>query len=346
MLRVELLPAEYGDCILLSYGDGAPRHVLIDAGTMPTWQSALRPHLVARGVRHLELFVLTHIDADHIAGAIPMLEDPNLPVTIDEVWFNGWQHLPKRFLSVKQGERFSELIRDRRIPWNAQFGDRAACVDDTPPKRVLRGGLELTLLSPTPKELGRLAREWKREIDRHFLGIATGVPRRPQFLARHPTTSTDVGKLAATTFRSDTSIPNGSSIALLVEYEGRALILAGDAHVAVLRRSIDVLLRARGVARLGIDALKVSHHGSRGNTSVDLLQMLDCRRFLISCNGDVHNLPDNEAVGRILQHGGDRPHLYFNYHCPRTQAWDDDTLRARYRFETHYGNAGFLHLDL
>ena len=103
MLRVELLPAAYGDCIVCSYGTRTKRHVLIDAGTMPTWKAELRPHLERRGIERLELFVLTHIDADHIAGAIPMLEDETLPVKIDEVWFNGWDHLPKRLLSVKQG---------------------------------------------------------------------------------------------------------------------------------------------------------------------------------------------------------------------------------------------------
>jgi hypothetical protein len=57
---------------------------------------------------------MTHIDANHIAGAIPMLEDKDFSLEIGEVWFNGWKHLSKRFLSVKQGGRFSELILERK----------------------------------------------------------------------------------------------------------------------------------------------------------------------------------------------------------------------------------------
>ena len=339
-----MLPAAYGDCLLITYGSRQLHHMLIDAGTQPTWHDHLRPHLEREGVERLELFVLTHIDADHIAGAIPMLEDPDPPVEIGEVWFNSRQHLAGRFLSVKQGEQFSTLIRERKLPWNEQFGERAVCVDEGPAAVKLAGGLQLTVLSPTRAKLDRLARVWKREIDRHFLRGGAATPRRRQFLARNPTPSTDVPALAATKFKSDSSVPNGSSIALLAEFGSKSILLAGDAYAQVLSKSIKAL-RPDGT-RLPLGALKVSHHGSRGNTSVRLLDMLACKRYLISCNGEVHRLPDNEAIGRIIEHGGRDPKLYFNYHCKRTEDWDDDALRTRYGFTTEYGNDGFLRLDL
>ncbi|MGB5744683.1 MAG: MBL fold metallo-hydrolase [Sedimenticolaceae bacterium] len=342
-----MLPAAYGDCIVISYGSEPVRYVLIDAGTTPTWSEALRPYLEKHGIVRLELFVLTHIDADHIAGAIPMLEDKTLPIDIREVWFNGWEHLPKRFLSVKQGERFSELIKERGIPWNVRFNGRAVCIgEDGLPTHELEGGLRLTLLSPTQGKLGQLARVWKKEIDRHFLGLEAGKPRRPRFLARDPTRSTNVPALAATKFRSDRSIPNGSSIALLAEYGEKSIMLVGDAQAPVLTRSIAAILSDRSLERLKLNALKVSHHGSRGNTNVRLLQLLDCKRYLISGNGDVHNLPDNEAIGRIIYHGGERPHLLFNYRSTRTECWDDEALRQRYCFYTKYGRQGLLGLKL
>lgn len=344
-MHVELLPAAYGDCILISYGS-PERFVLIDAGTTPTWTEALKPHLKKRGVEHIELLVLTHIDADHIGGAIPLLEDETLP-EIGDVWFNGWDQLPKRLLSVKQGEQFSALIRKRKIPWNAQFSRRAVCVsEDGLPELELEGELRLTILSPTVNRLERLARVWKKEVNRHFLGEKPGVRRRVRFLARNPTMSTNVPELATTKFRSDSSIPNGSSIAMLAEYGDSSILLAGDAHAPVLTRSIGALIAKRGVDRLQVDALKVSHHGSRGNTNARLLQLLDCNRYLISCNGDVHNLPDNEAIGRIIQHGGRRPRVMFNYHCARTECWDNKDLRNLYGYETCYGKDGFLRIDL
>jgi hypothetical protein len=347
VLEVELLPATYGDCILLSYGEQPVRHVLIDAGTTQVWSDALKPHLQQRGIERLELLVLSHVDADHIAGAIPMLEDPELPVEVGEVWFNGWRHLPKRVLSIRQGERFSDLIEELGIPWNACFDGRAVCVGSgTLPVHELPGDLRLTVLSPDEGRLVRLARAWKKEVDRHFNAGGRGPLLRPRFLARNPTTSTDVPALARTRFRTDTSVPNGSSIALLAEHGDARVLLAADAHAPVLSRSIRAWLADRGAQRMELDALKVSHHGSRGNTSVPLLELLECPRYLISCNGDVHNLPDNEAIGRIVQHGGERPRLYFNYRSERTECWDDPALRRRYRYDTEYGDAGYLRLGL
>lgn len=346
MLTVELLPAEHGDCIILSYGANPVRRVLIDAGTGPTWGAHLRPRLVSAGIDRLELFVLTHIDADHIAGAIPMLEDPDLPVEIGEVWFNGRPQLAGRFLSVGQGERFSELIRERRIPWNVRFGGKAVCVDDgAPPAVELDGGLRLTVLSPTRAELDRLAKVWKKEIDRLHLGRGrSGTLRRQRFLAREPNPSTVVGELAATRFQPDTSKPNGSSIALLAEFEGSSVVLAGDAYSSVLKRSLRSV--RGGGDRLRVDALKVSHHGSRGNTDTGLIDLLDCDRYLISCNGAVHKLPDNEAIGRIIRHCPGRAELLFNYHCPRTECWDDAGLQGRYGFSATYGSNGYLEVTL
>ena len=208
----------------------------------------------------------------------------------------------------------------------------------------MAGGLTLTVLSPTRKKLGGLARKWKKEILRH--GLRPGDHRRyRQFLAHHPTLSTNVPKLAALPFRSDSSAPNGSSIALLAEYRGKAILLTGDAHASVLADSIARLLDQRGKTRLALDAFKVSHHGSRGNTNAKLLSQLDCSTYLISCNGDVHNLPDNETIGRIIHHTA-RPHLIFNYDCKRTKAWKKAELKRRHGYKATYGKDGYYRLDL
>jgi beta-lactamase superfamily II metal-dependent hydrolase len=344
MFRLELLPAAYGDCILITYGSGRyKRLVLIDAGTEPTWKNALRQRLDPPV--KLQLFVLTHIDADHIAGGIPLLKE-GTNVEIADIWFNGWRHLPKNVLSAMQGEVFSTLIRERQLEWNGAFGGQRVAVDgDTLPERTLPGGLRLTVLSPTPRMLGRLARQWKKQIERK--GLRPGDHRRfRRFLARHPTLSTNVPKLASLPFKGDTSAPNGSSIALLAEYDGKAVLLAGDAYASVLSQSISRLLESREQRRLPLAACKVSHHGSRGNTNRRLLELLDCTRFLISCNGDLHNLPDNETIGRIVQHTSGTPEIVFNYDCKRTRAWKSKTLQKRYGYVARYGEEGYISMEL
>ncbi len=75
MLKLEMLPAGHGDCLWIEYGDpGNPRRVLIDGGTKGTYKKALRPKLqtLPDDKRRFELLVVTHIDADHIAGALEL----------------------------------------------------------------------------------------------------------------------------------------------------------------------------------------------------------------------------------------------------------------------------------
>lgn len=344
-----MLPASYGDCLRLSYGPcSAPHHILIDAGTRNAWTSGIAQRIP--GNAHFDLFVLTHIDADHIGGAIALLDDRR-DVSFGDVWFNGWKHLPKRLLSAKQGEVFSTLLVDRQLPWNKAFDERAVALSggELPVITTLPGDLSLTLLSPTTAALERLARVWKRSIQRS--GLVPGHHRSyRQFLARSPTTSTDVDMLAETSFRRDASVPNGSSIAFLAEYtEGEerfSVLFAGDAHAHTLCHSIRELLSRRELDRLPLDALKVSHHGSRGNLNQALMQLIDCPRYLISGNGAVHNLPDNEAIARIIKYGGEKPALHFNYESERTEVWRKEQLKERYGYSAAYGDGGHHSIEL
>jgi beta-lactamase superfamily II metal-dependent hydrolase len=345
LFQIELLPAAHGDCIWITYGDpGSPSHILIDGGPTPTWEGALKAQVEKQP--DIELFVLTHIDADHIAGAIPFLKEAK-DVTFGDVWFNGWKHLPStKFLSSKQGEIFSTLLTDRGDPWNRQFGEGPVQVtEDDLPQVTLDGGMKITLLSPTRRQLYRLRKKWSTEIMRS--GLTPGAHHQfRQFLARQPNPSTDVPALAATPFKSDGSVPNAASIAFLAEYEGKTAMFTGDAVPSVLTQSVKVLLAQTGEDRLRLDALKVPHHGSRGNVNTKLLDLLDCSQYLISSNGDIHNLPDNEAIGRIIHHTDGEAQLVFNYHAERSEAWESKDLQERYEFTATYGDDGRARIEL
>jgi hypothetical protein len=131
----------------------------------------------------------------------------------------------------------------------------------------------------------------------------------------------------------DTSVANGSSIALLAEFDEHAILLTGDAHADVLAKSITALQQARGRKneKLKLDALKLSHHGSAGGTTVELLALLDCQRYLVSSNGNIFSHPDREAMARVILHGGKRPTLCFNYRSPLNNLWDATELEGALR---------------
>jgi hypothetical protein len=152
----------------------------------------------------------------------------------------------------------------------------------------------------------------------------------------------DVEVLANATEHKDSSVPNGSSIAFVAEYGGRSVLFTGDAHADVLTRSIAAFQRQRG--RLGeplvLDALKLSHHGSRNATTVELLKSIECPRYLVPTNGIIFYHPDREAIARIIKHGGERPTIYFNYRSDYNQLWEDERLRDRYQYDTVYPDGG------
>lgn len=357
-MRLEVFPAADGDSLLLTWGSPA-QHMLIDGGRKGVYRT-LRPRLaeISEAGGELNLFVLTHIDADHIEGALALADDATPPITVREVWYNGFDQMSHiEALGPRQGDDFSEALRRLQWPWNAAVQGRALQVE-TAPRPLMRGDLQLMLLSPDGEKLRDMRREWERwrtkEAARQAAAEAAeaaaqarrGVPDHLEVLgAEAPPCVLDVALLSAST-PTDLEAPNGSSIAFLAEHHGRRALFTGDAHPDLLLRSLRPLAEAEG-GRLRIDLLKVSHHGSAGNTTAEVLALLDCRRFLLSTSGARHGHPDPEAVARILVSAPDADKvLYFNYRSPWSEAWDRPELQQAHNYACVYGDDGRLDLEV
>jgi len=256
--------------------------------------------------RHFELFVLSHIDADHIGGSVPFMEAaPELGITVGDVWFNGWKHIKAYeslvkgldMLGAKQGEIFSAQLERIQWPWNRWQNGSAIVAPDkgTLPTCTLPGGMLLTLLSPSASKLAALAAGWRKDLADKGLQPGEGE----QFLAKAAgTRSTDVAALAGAAFKPDAAENNGSSICLLAEFAGKRVLLGADGHAPLLVKSIQRLLKARGLQRLPLDAFKLPHHGSRNNVDASLVEQVDCRRHKrlpglrdLARSCDLRNLP-------------------------------------------------------
>ncbi len=94
---------------------------------------------------------------------------------------------------------------------------------------------------------------------------------------------------------------------------------------------------ADAAARIAVDLVKVSHHGSRNNTSLPFVRALDCREWVFSTNGRIFRHPDDEAVARVVTQSRDA-RLWFNYRTPRTEPWDAPELREHFGYRTVYGD--------
>jgi beta-lactamase superfamily II metal-dependent hydrolase len=348
--HLSVLPAGDGDCLLLAFGDGDERrHVVVDGGRAGAYKH-LRSRLetIRDAGGKLDLLVLTHIDADHIKGVLEIAKDKNLPLRPERVWYNGYDQMGGiQPFSFPQGDQYSRLIGDLGWDLNPGFGDRPVSIETRPAPFDFEG-MTITLLSPDAAKLAALRSKWQawRTADAAKIAAkelkagvqAMGRSKMPEVL--------DVDALAAPT-PTDPEPPNGSSIAFIAEWKGRRVLLAGDAHPDLLVSSLAPLAKAAG-GRLPIDLLKVPHHGSKGNTTRELVELLDCRRFLLSTDGKRHGHPDPEAIARLLAFAptGAKA-LYFNYRTERTEPWGDNELMAKYGYDATFGQPdGILDIEI
>lgn len=344
MFRLAMLPARQGDCLWFSYGsEQSPHHLVIDGGPERSrvLLSRVEQMLAASPNRklHIVLLVVTHVDNDHIGGVLELLENLPAGLSFGDIWFNAYRHLlPPDRLGPDQGERLAAVLDARRLPWNEAFHRQAVVIPDEGalPRLVRQDGLALTLLGPDRSQLAKLAKVWEDVVAEEEQ--ATGERQEGDLLGRGDPWPPDLAALAQRRFRPDVGEANGSSIAFLVEYQGKCILCAADAFSSRLINSLDRLPQQE--ERLSLDAFKLSHHGSAKSTSSELLGKVACKQYLISSNGSYFGHPDAEAMARVLLHGGKNPKLVFNYRAEYSERWADGKIRKAPKYTTQYPGVG------
>jgi beta-lactamase superfamily II metal-dependent hydrolase len=348
----EMLPASDGDSLWIEYGDPEnPSRILIDGGRADTAKEItkrLKKVPVGQlqdGKVVFELLVITHIDNDHIQGILKLLENSNSPLQFSDVWFNGFNHLnktatPAEFITMGplEGERLTDILLKRSIPWNNNkvFEGRSVVVpeDKSPLIVPLGGGMVLTLLSPSWTKLERLRPVWEKAcwdegIDPNHPEVEVEITQ-PGWKSMGPI---DIEDLAASKFMPDTTETNGSSIAFIAEYDGHRILFGGDAHADLLLESIE---RVKGLEKkLKLDAFKIPHHGSDSNVSNELIQAVDCQRFLVS-TGASEKRPARQTIARVIKSGGEQPELIFNSLSDNCRQWDNKGLMQEFGYSVRY----------
>jgi len=349
-MKIELLPAGHGDCILIEYGPpDSPRRVLVDGGPARSYPAlAARLARIPPDRRRIDLLVVTHVDADHIEGVLRLLNDPGLAVEVGEVWFNGYRHLPPDdLLGPAQGEIVSALLLARDLPWNTSFdgGPVRRGREGPLPRRELPGGLVLTVLAPGDADLRALRRVWERECRRAGItpGSTAPAPTTDQRLTPLDAYlgDLDVAALAALPqTETDTSPANASSIVLLAEHGGHSVLLAGDSAPDTLAAGVERLLAERGLDVLAVDLFKLPHHGSRYNVTREVLELVRARIFGVSTDGKYFGHPDGAAIARLLVGGPPGGRIVFNYRTAGTAPWSEPSVLEKYGFVAECPPAG------
>ena len=135
----------------------------------------------------------------------------------------------------------------------------------------------------------------------------------------------------------------------MLEHRGASALLTADAFPSVLQRALASLAASRRQPLpWTLDLIKLSHHGSRANTTTRLLETVRAPYTLVSTNGAIFGHPDPEGIARVLASGTPGSEVWFNFRTPRTEVWGGAPLQARCgyvaRFPTAAGTTTTVHL--
>ena len=318
-----LLNANEGDAIHLRVKDekGGIHNILIDGGPEGTYSYKNKKgkteygelkqliELIKNQNEFIDLLVLTHVDNDHIGGILRWFEqDADAKKIVKKVWFNSGRLISEYFqqkgfeenllkikntsyrdTGISQGITFEDFIEKNKI-WDRRIiksGDE-----------FIMFGLKFTILSPSDGKLQSLLCKWEKESP-----ISETSRTSDYSLSLSDLINSDH-------FKEDDSIHNGSSIAFMVEKQGKNILFLGDAHP----RTIIDSLKSLGYSPenpLKVNFVKTSHHGSKANTSIELLELIQTDNFLLSSNGNKYKLPDKRCLARIIKRNKE-VNFYFN----------------------------------
>ncbi|MEM7373643.1 MAG: MBL fold metallo-hydrolase [Bacteroidota bacterium] len=343
---IKPLPAKNGDSLLIRYEkSGIGHNILIDGGNIASYRKDIRK--IIQGLSDqkevIDLLVISHIDGDHIGGILHLISDmqkkrrgPDLTAMVKQFWFNSHKNISAYFANPTDENLFIELPRVSGEQISVKQGNKvenflAACNKwhDEPIRAGQRFQIEdcdIRILSPNQQGLEKLNNSWETELLRTNTKVSgTKSDHRESISA-----------LREKEFEEDDGIPNGSSIAFLVELYGKKILMLADSHPSVVAASLREW-KYSPQAKLPLDCMKISHHGSRKNTSEELLELISCQNYIISSDGiNSYGHPSKECLVRIIcspSRDVSKPiKFYFNYRTPNLQAIFSKEEEQAYNF--------------
>lgn len=315
MFKLHAVQAQFGDCLILEFGNGTKnRYILIDGGPPDNFKNDLEAALKSIvQTKKLDLVVLSHIDNDHIIGLLDLLaaleEDQtngDKPrISIPGLWHNSFQksidtdgEITQRIqtlmtiagansvampfaadalFGVKEGNRLRILAKKLNLPVNKGL-QKDLVMLETATAPIKFGKLTLRVVGPNEKNLDALREDWLKWLSDAEKNMASN----PSTLAN-----------------ADRSVPNLSSIVLLAEFGNKTILLTGDARSDHILTGLDQAgLLTNG--KLHVNVLKVAHHGSNRNHTATFFKKVTADTYVISANGK-HDNPDYDTLKWIVE---------------------------------------------
>jgi hypothetical protein len=316
VFALRAVQAEFGDCLIVEFGGPhEPRFILVDGGPPDTFAKHLEAELqaIAAAGGRLELAVLSHVDNDHVVGLVDLFGQLRVqlangqPETIEVggLWHNSFaqtidsaadlkpriralvaaasdpQAMGQTGIAVEgiaEGDKLRMDAQALHLPINRGFANGLVCVDDAPTP-VGMDNLTIRVVGPTRANLKELEDKWRDWLDAH----EHSVEHDPLVAAM-----------------ADRSVPNLSSIMLLLEADGKRMLLTGDGRGDHLLEGLAESGLVGADGSVHVDVLKVAHHGSDRNATRKFFGTVTADTYVVSANGKDGN-PDLATLIWIVE---------------------------------------------
>jgi beta-lactamase superfamily II metal-dependent hydrolase len=369
MLKLQIIQAEYGDCFIIEYGiPSDPSYALIDGGPENIYNNHLRSKLqkIKDSGGNLDLVIVSHVDNDHVIGLLDLMaeireqrsnEKPET-ISIKELWYNSFAQTIGRdndiesrlnillananiasynmtatnmaIKGIAEGHKLRLAAMNIDIPINSEFDSGLITVDDVV-ETITLDNLRIHIVGPSKQNLQDLRNKWFEWLDKYEGVIMEGGD--PSLAAM-----------------ADRSIPNLSSIMIMIEAHDKTILLTGDGRGDHLLQGLDQtnLLNAEG--NLHVDILKVPHHGSERNVTRKFFKAITADKYIISANGKDNN-PDLSTLIWIVEAAREKQRtieIIVTNETPTTQKLLQDYNPTEYGYKLTVMEKGshFMTLDI
>ncbi len=290
-LQIDMLPVGDSDALIVEcQQDGAPAVVVIDGGR--NWEDGnrlLRQVQVYYGGR-IDHLVLSHIDADHAAGQLHIVESTE-PGDIGQAWVHDLSaHGVDTERAVELADRLAREAQSSAVRSVAEHLSASVRITNELLRVLRERGIEVKepfADGPTDtigpfKVLGPTRRFFEECVaffdDISLLSemVETGVSfRRRQTASKGPAHHDEVLSSAV----DDPQTEKQSSLIMRLDYDGERYLFTGDAG----RRAFAAVSDREAMRNLHL--LKVPNHGSKHNLDPDLLDLFRPALAYVSASG-------------------------------------------------------------
>lgn len=247
------------------------------------------------GKQEIQGVVVTHLDQDHIAGILDLISGNYNKVKDAFLLFNKYDDT---LVSYKQAKTLAETF-NKNFASNLQIKSYEENFSESLMGKINRNStnLEVELLSLEQRIMCP-------KMDENKVTLTVLGPKQDDVLNLMRIWNDN---------KKDAAIINRSSIVLLLEYEGKAILLSGDGEFSYIKSALE---RIEDLEK--IDIIKAAHHGAENNNIglVEVVRDYHCKKVFftideneyvkrklhpaLSLLQELSNLKDSEGKGIVL----------------------------------------------